>query len=225
MPDNSFNPRAERANSNFDVRNRVQWYWTYNLPKFHPAKWITNGWALDGVFNFANGQPYTVHYIDQNYNGSGEYFGRYDIVSRSALRQGVGGVDPGTGGVALLNMAGFAPPCNWDPVNQVCAANSGHPGSEGRNAFNAPNFTNFDFSANKTTHLTEKVTVELRADFFNVFNHPNLSNPLMPGFGLFVNPGQQQFAETTATPDVATGNPYLGGGGPRSAQLAVHFIF
>jgi len=43
MPDNSFNPRAERANSNFDVRQRVQWYWTYNLPKFQQAKWIANG--------------------------------------------------------------------------------------------------------------------------------------------------------------------------------------
>ena len=34
-----------------------------------------------------------------------------------------------------------------------------------------------------------------------------------------------QFIQTTATPDVGTGNPYLGGGGPRSMQLAVHFNF
>ena len=40
MPDNSFNPHAERANSNFDVRQRVQWYWTYNLPKANQAQWI-----------------------------------------------------------------------------------------------------------------------------------------------------------------------------------------
>ncbi|MGA2834562.1 MAG: carboxypeptidase-like regulatory domain-containing protein [Terracidiphilus sp.] len=225
MPDDSFNPHREYASSNFDIRQRVQWYWTYNLPKFNEAKWITNGWALDGVFNFANGQPYTVHYFG-NYNGSGEGFGRYDIANRSELYQGVGGIDPATGGVALLNMAAFAPPCTWDPVNQVCASNSGHPGTEGRNAFNSPNFTNFDFSLNKTTHLNEKVTMELRADFFNIFNHPNLSNPLMPSFGLFANPyPSQQLVDTTATPDVATGNPYLGGGGPRSAQLAVHFIF
>jgi hypothetical protein len=48
----------------------------------------------------------------------------------------------------------------------------------------------------------------------------------MPSFGLFANPyPNQSLVDTTATPDVATGNPYLGGGGPRSAQLAVHFIF
>ena len=83
------------------------------------------------------------------------------------------------------------------------------------------------------------MTMELRADFFNIFNHPNFSNPLLPGFGLdgfsfATNPivnGRMvagavgQYLPTTATPDVGSGNPYLGGGGPRSAQLAVHFIF
>ena len=34
-----------------------------------------------------------------------------------------------------------------------------------------------------------------------------------------------QFIQTTATPDVATGNPYLGGGGPRSIELSAHFNF
>jgi hypothetical protein len=34
-----------------------------------------------------------------------------------------------------------------------------------------------------------------------------------------------QYVQTTATPDVGTGNPYLGGGGPRTVQLAVRFMF
>ena len=89
-----------------------------------------------------------------------------------------------------------------------------------------------------------KIAMEFRADFFNIFNHPNLSNPLMPGFGadIFTSshisadgsrimPGADpstsgtQYLSTTATPDVGTGNPYLGGGGPRSMQLAAHFTF
>src|ERR1035441_5641647 len=47
---NSFNPHGERASSNFDVRRRFQWYWTYNLPNFDKAQKILNGWALDGMF-------------------------------------------------------------------------------------------------------------------------------------------------------------------------------
>jgi hypothetical protein len=237
MPDNSFNPRGERANSNFDVRQRVQWYWTYNLPKFQQAKWIANGWALDGMFNFATGQPYTVSYLfEGDYNGSGEYFGRPDII---------GNPYSGASGTNLLNMAAFAAPCTVDTTatdSTYGQCINGHPGSEGRNAFNASNYTNFDFSLTKTSHLTKTVSMELRSDFFNVFNHPNFSNPLLPGFGIDVFGNSHtvgsrlvagadpiangpQFMQTTATPDVGSGNPYLGGGGPRSAQLAVHFTF
>jgi len=216
QPDNSFNPRGDRASSNFDVRHRVQWYWTYNLPKFQQARWLSNGWALDGMFNFATGQPYTVSYLfEGDFNGSGEYFGRPDII---------GNPYAGTGGTNLLNVAAFAAPCNVDSSGNCISG--WHPGSEGRNAFNAPNYTNFDFSLTKTSHLTETMTMELRGDFFNIFNHPNFSNPLLPGFGVdYLNTNGSQFIQTTATPDVGSGNPYLGGGGPRSAQLAVHFTF
>jgi hypothetical protein len=237
QPDDSFNPRGDRASSNFDVRHRLQWYWTYNAPKVERASWIANGWALDGMFNFATGQPYTVSYLfEGDYNGSGEYFGRPDII---------GNPYTGAGGTNLLNLAAFAAPCTVDtnpasPTFGNCI--NGHPGSEGRNSFKAPNYTNFDFSMTKTSHLTETVTVELRCDVFNIFNHPNLSNPLLPGFGIDAfgtshisgdrlvagadpSTNGPQFMATTATPDVGSGNPYLGGGGPRSAQLAVHFRF
>jgi len=204
QPDDSFNPRAERASSNFDVRQRLQWYWTYNLPKASHADRILNGWALDGMFNYATGQPYTVHYLyEDDYNKSGEWFGRLDIV---------GNPYAGTGGTKLLNLAAFAVP-------------NGHPGTEGRNAFNAPNYANFDFSLTKTTPLAGSAKVEFRADFFNILNHPNFSNPLLPGFGIDFFGSSTQYLQATATPDVGSGNPYLGGGGPRSAQLAVHFTF
>jgi hypothetical protein len=238
QPDDSFNPHAERASSNFDVRQRFQWYWTYNLPKFNYAEKITSGWALDGMFNFATGQPYTVSYIYENdLNGSGEFFGRPDII---------GDPHKGASGANLLNLEAFAAPCtniDTNPNSQTYESclSGGHPGNEGRNAFNATNYTNYDFSLTKTSHLTEKLTMELRGDFFNVFNHPNFSNPLLPGFGVdgFASshiegnrliagsgPGTSgQYLATTATPDVGSGNPYLGGGGPRSTQLAVHFTF
>jgi hypothetical protein len=231
QPDDSFNPRAERASSNFDTRQRVQWYWTYNLPKFNRAEKVLNGWAVDGMFNFATGQPYTVSYLFENdYNGSGEYYGRPDII---------GNPHTGAHGTNLLNLAAFAAPCTLDDAGDCT---NGHPGSEGRNAFNATNFTNFDFSLTKTSQLTEKVAMEFRADFFNLLNHPNFSNPLLPGFGIDVfgsshaegnrlvagtdpTTNGAQYLTTTATPDVGSGNPYLGGGGPRSVELAVHFTF
>jgi hypothetical protein len=231
MPDDSFNPHGERASSNFDVRHRMQWYWSYNLPESKRMTALTNGWAIDGMFNFATGQPYTVSYLFENdYNGSGEYYGRPDIIG-----------DPykGASGINLLNMSAFAAPCTIDGDGNCTNA---HPGSEGRNAFNSPNFANFDFSLTKTTKIHEKMTVEIRGDLFNVLNHPNFSNPLLPGFGVDIfgssyQSGNRlvagldpvangaQYLQTTATPDVGSGNPYLGGGGPRSGQVAVHITF
>lgn len=212
MPDNSFNRRGERASSNFDLRQRVQWYWTYNLPKFHQRQKILNGWAVDGMFNFANGQPYTVSYLfKDDYNGTGKWFGRPDMA---------GNPNTGTVGANLLNLAAFAAPCTVDtnkssPTYGVCL---GNPGSGGRNAFNSPNYTNADFSPTKTSHLTEKASMELRGDFFNIFIHPNFSNPLLPGFGVDLYASSTRFINTAATPEAGSGNPYLGGGGPRSMQ-------
>jgi len=243
QPDNSFNPHGERASSNFDVRQRVQWYWTYNLPKYNAAKWLTNGWAVDGMFNFATGQPYTVSYLyEGDFNGTGEWFGRPDIISNP---QAAHSINPSNHGVNLLNAAAFAAPCTWDNAAGSCVSGTQHPGSEGRNAFNSTNFTNFDFSLTKLSHLSEKVTMQLRADMFNIFNHANFSNPLLPGFSIdaFSNSNFAPstvggttgrllgaangtgFVQTLATPDVGSGNPYLGGGGPRTMQLAVRFTF
>jgi hypothetical protein len=232
QPDDSFNPHAERASSNYDIRQRLQWYWSYNLPKFHQAQKLLNGWALDGMFNFATGQPYTVSYLfEDDYNGSGEYFGRPDVI---------GNPHAGAHGTSLLNLSAFAAPCTWDSDAGGCVSGTQHPGSEGRNAFNAPNYANFDLAFTKTTKLKENLAMELRADFFNALNHPNFANPLMPGFGVdafsfgpttnaagdrLLAGTSSQYLPTTATPDVGTGNPFLGGGGPRSMQLAVHFTF
>jgi len=243
QPDNSLDPRAERASSNFDVRQRLQWYWSYNLPNYKTAKWITNGWAVDGNFDFASGQPYTVSYLyEANYNGTGEWFGRPDIVGNPNTRHSI---NPANGGLNLLNAAAFAAPCTWDTSLGGCVPGTQHIGSEGRNAFRATSYTNFDFTLAKTSHLTEKVTMKLQCDIFNIFNHPNFSNPLLPGFSIdafassnFVktsgtqgkvlgggNPNSNGFVQTQATPDVGSGNPYLGGGGPRGAQLAARFTF
>ena len=45
------------------------------------------------------------------------------------------------------------------------------------NALIGPPFKEFNFAVFKDTKMTERTTLQLRAEFFNIFNHPNFSNP------------------------------------------------
>jgi hypothetical protein len=232
QPDNSFDPGRERANSNFDLRRSFKWYWSYEFPHADNMRWLKNGWAINGVVSLADGQPFNVTWLDNfNYdiNGTGEYFGRPDLIG-----------DPwaGTSGPAnFLNLTAFAAPCNWDNVNGGCIDGQ-HIGDLGRNAFRGPSFKNFDFSVSKTFDITERVRARFGADFFNIFNHPNFSNPVLPAFVVDAASGGpdatgagdalghgHSFLPITATPDVGGGNPFLGGGGPRDIQLSLRFTF
>jgi hypothetical protein len=108
----------------------------------------------------------------------------------------------------------------------------------GRNSLRGPSFKEWNFAIYKTTNLTERLTMQLRADFFNVVNHPNFANPFLPAFladpavhGFQAANGRETGVATgstgviTATGDVGIGNPFIGGGGPRGIQLAAVFRF
>jgi hypothetical protein len=93
-------------------------------------------------------------------------------------------------------------------------------GTLGRNAVYDPRFWNVDFAVAKSVSLTEKLALQLRAEMFNIFNHPNFA---LPNF--FVSPGSSQQGLITQTPDQAQTNPGLGGGGPRVFQVGLKLVF
>ncbi|MDP9267361.1 MAG: TonB-dependent receptor [Acidobacteriota bacterium] len=238
QPDNSYTPQFERANSNFDTRNRFSWNWTYEFPKSSTMPWLLSGWEMDGVLTLMDGQPYNLTYqFEDDFNGSGEYFGRPDVIASGALT--------GTNSFNLVNLGAFAAPCLWDTTlnggDGGCVPGSQHFGNLRRNAYMGPSFKNFDYSIVKNTKLGERVTMQIRADVFNLFNHPNFTNPTLPNFAVdFFNNGSAfvptvsatqgfltgtGFLNPVATPDVGIGNPFLGGGGPRNIQIAVKFTF
>ena len=222
QPQNSFNPRGDRGNSGFDVRQRFSWLWSYKIPGGSSMKRLTGGWEVSGVVSLVTGMPFSV--LDfEDYNNTGEFYERPDLIGNPFA----GTSSPSN----FLNLSAFAASCvSPDTVDGICNGGA-HFGSAPRNGFSGPHYRNFDLSFSKETKLTERMSMRLGFDFFNVFNHPNFANPLLPSFavtwdgGVLPSGQGSGFFPLTVTPDVGAQNPFLGGGGPRDIQVSARFSF
>ena len=229
QPNDSYRPDLERGNSNFDVRHRFVWMWSYAFPtRKGPLARLSNGWGFNSVITLQAGQPFHLNFFD-DYDGTGEFFPRPDVVGNPFA----GTHTPD----AFVNLSAFHVPCTLNPAGDgfadSCIQGTQHPGNMGRNSLIGPHFRQFDFSVFKDTQISERLKVQFRAEFYNLPNHPNFASPLYPGFSAAadyngVNPVSGRgidFFPLTQTGDVGVGNPFLGGGGPRGIQLALKFTF
>lgn len=233
QPTNSTNPAGDKGNSSYDIRRRFTWNFVYQFPKAGGSmQRLKNGWGLDGILNMQDGQPWHLNYEFQgDYSGSGEGFDRPDEIATPIYNT--------SNPADYINLSAFAAPCTFGnpnndgtPDETNCIPGTRHFGSEGRNSLHGPSFKEFNFSVFKDTFVTERLKMTLRAEFFNLLNHPNFCNPFMPNFiadigapnaGRGYAPGT--YYPITATGDVGIGNPFLGGGGPRGVQFAAILKF
>jgi Carboxypeptidase regulatory-like domain/TonB dependent receptor len=104
-------------------------------------------------------------------------------------------------------------------------------GTMGRNIFRDSGFKNWDFSVFKNFTFKERFNAQFRVEFFNLLNHPLISNP----YGASTNYGGSGtqndmgtpsiFGCGCATPDVSAGNPLIGSGASRDIQLGLKLTF
>ena len=241
QPTNSTNPAGDKGNSSYDIRRRFTWNFVYQFPKAGGSmQKLKNGWGLDGILNLQDGQPWHLNYeFEGDYSGSGEGFDRPDQIATPQYNP--------SNPAQYINLSAFAAPCTFgnpqgndgsaDESN--CVPGTRHFGTEGRNSLHGPSFKEFNFSLFKDTPITERLKMTLRAEFFNLLNHPNFCNPFLPGFiadigapnatngaGAFTGGyTSNSYFPIVATGDVGIGNPFLGGGGPRGVQFAAIFKF
>jgi hypothetical protein len=239
QPNDSTRPNLEYGNSNFDIRNRFTWIFAYDLPLVG-GSWqkLKNGWGLNSAVTLQSGQPFNLNYnFEDDFSGSGEGDDRPDVVGTPKYNFH----NP----AQFLDLSAFATPCtplsltpladfiaSGDAPGQNCVPGTRHFGDLGRNSLRGPSFKQWDFAIYKNTQINERLALQLRADFFNLLNHPNFSSPLLPAFiadagqqGIGNNGVSEGFYNLTATGDVGIGNPFLGGGAPRGIQLAAKFTF
>ncbi len=162
-PSSVANPNIDRGNSDFDIRHAFTAGVTYNLPSPQSnmiAHAALGGWSVDS-FIFARTAP------------------PVDVVSGIVFADGIAlyprpNVVPGVplvlygsqypGGKAF-NPAAFTPP----PTGQQ--------GDFGRNVLRGFGAWQADVAFQRQFHLTEKLGLRFRGEFFNIFNHPNFGPP------------------------------------------------
>jgi hypothetical protein len=245
QPNDSNRPNLEYGPSNFNIPRRLTWNFSYVFPK-RGGNWqrLKNGWGIDSILNLQDGQPFQLNYnFESDFSGGGLGFDRPDVVGPIKYHP--------RNPFNYLDLSSFAIPCQLttialtpDPNGtgptgsaQDCVPGTRHYGNLGRDALRGPTFKEWNFAIYKNTAISERFNMQLRADFFNILNHPNFANPFLPSY--IADPGIAGFAvdstrklevgggpyPISATGDVGIGNPFIGGGGPRGIQLAIKFTF
>jgi hypothetical protein len=173
FPQDSFNTRAERGRSNFDVRHRLSVSYSYDLP-FGKNKaylsndgWLSNllgGWQTYGIVTLQTGNPFTVA-LPREFDNSG--------TGRSSLGFGANDRPNLIGNPVLSNRT----PERWFNTAAFAFPAFGTFGNAGRNILDGPGYQNINASLVKNTALSERFNLQLRAELFNLFNHPNFNLP------------------------------------------------
>lgn len=258
QPINSNCVRCLYGNSPFDIRHHFTWSGTYAIPGIKTPGQILEGWSLNTIINLQSALPWGVNDLTTDFSGTGEinsipengeqwdFFGNpSDFQTSKAFintNGGAGGIPyyPGTSNSTCLAHAQAMGQLAVASLTDLgCYAYKGSvlvPPAYGSYGTTAPNmfrgfpFYNVDFSITKSMTFKERVTAQFRAEFFNVFNHPNIANPYggPGGSNAYTDPSADagvSWGFQPYTPDVVSSNPVLGSGGPRAIQLGLKLIF
>jgi len=213
---NGNNISLDRGPSSFDTRQRFVTVYNLDVPIGPGHKvfgWnngvnrqVFGGWQISGITSVQSGQPFTV------YNGATDYSGFNQFVDR-----------PDVIGAGKLTQNNSTPDNAFDTTYFSKVPPTGRVGTSGRNQYYGPGLINFDFTALKTFAITrERVRLQFRADFFNIFNHTNFSNPVRNESSASFGKITQTVGSATATSVGTTAGPF---GGARQIQLALRLSF
>ena len=129
------------------------------------AQAILGGWSVSGIASLTSGTPFTFERNDRL------DFER-DRTSGSSARP-----DLAPGG--SNNPKTTRDVANWfgPATDNFVIGTPGFHGTVGRLTGRGDAFANFDFSLKKDTRLAEEVSLQFRAEFFNIFNHSSFRFP------------------------------------------------
>jgi hypothetical protein len=206
---------SDRGSSDYDIRHTFSGAISYDLPAPGGGLWKTifGSWSTDSIIHARSAPP--VNVVTGN-NPFGGYLSDADSVQRPNLVPGMPLwiSDPNVAAGKRINIAAFSVPTG--PVQ----------GDVGRNALRGFGATQVDFTLRRDFPLTERFHLQARADFFNIFNHPNFGLPVNYMTSPLFGQATQMLGASLGSGGQNGGlNPLYQIGGPRSVQLALKLVF
>jgi len=221
---NPYCPACDYGNSIFDARHRLVISYDYNIPSIrklsffqHAPSRIFDGWVVSGVTTFQTGFPLDI--VDDNFASglcmnpiSISDFACPDVPNQtSAVQYGnprsftpLVPTNEGGNGTATVSNAWF----NGAAFTQEA---TGTIGNVGRNSIKGPGINNFDMGLYKNTKITERTTLQLRIEFYNIMNHTQFT--------------AQNFGIDNGFGDGSSFGEVFAAAAPREIQLAAKFTF
>lgn len=191
----SYNRRLDYAVSNDDVTHVFKFSNLYEFPRLKLASGfadrLINGWSLNSIIFWQSGFPLNiVSGVDNSFTGIGR--DRADFLGGQAQLSS----DRSHGEMAAM----------WFDTSRFTVNAPGTFGTAGRNSLRGPRYFNTDLALLKDTRVTERTSLQFRAEAFNVFNNVNFNSPN-------TNRSAAQFGRITSAQD------------PRIMQLALKLVW
>ena len=205
-------PAVDRGNSDFDIRHSFTAGVTYDLPSLQSRTFLRlmlSGWSVHS-FVLARSAP-PVNVVASTFFVAG-----VALTPRPNINPGIplelfGSKFPGG---KVLNRAAFTAPT------------VGQQGNLGRNVLRGFNAWQADVALQRQFHVTDKLNLNFRGEFFNIFNHPNFGNPINTLTSPLFGRSTQMLANSLGSGGANGGlNPLYQIGGPRSIQFALKLQF
>ncbi len=214
--ENPYQRAADESLCSYNVTQALRVNTLVNLP-FHGNRFV-EGWQISGILAANTGLPFNVtDGVDQsNQLETGATVGtarpNYSPNNPAAT---LGGVSyPACNNNPILGTASL-----WFNPNCFTQEAFGTLGNFGREGLIGPGLVNLDLGILKTTKLRENMTLQFRAELFNLFNHTNLSLPISTVFS-----GTP--SATTTLGHVSNSGQILGPASPsREVQFGLKLLF
>lgn len=223
-----YGPKYDWSLADYDIRQVLHFSGAYELP-FGKDKMFVNqpgimekalgGWSVNWLTTLQGGQPVALSCPTATTTGSTCY-----VLKVAGQSQKLGNHIDSNGKLSWFgNPAAFAQPCIYGSTTTPSGCVSGANTLGGSlAATTGPGFHRLDFSTFKDIHMNDRFSMQFRAEFFNILNHPNFNAPNFSGNGVIAvaNSGNftnANFGEIGSTRDA----PY----DPREIQFALKLFY